>query len=108
MTAKGLDVFTGEERESIFQCRTTKLPFVIQTYYAVQGIDKDKGEATLANKFEGSQRTLALPQGDLGDMIKKLWDEGVGMTVTVTEASWTLAAPQTVEEIAITSVQRKD
>lgn len=108
--AEGKDIFTGEPKEQIFFARLLVLPTVIQTDYKVEHINKETGEAKLSNKFEGSQRTLALPQGDLGDTITNLWDDGIEcFTVTVMEAYWSSAdGQQLMEEVAITSAQRKD
>lgn len=85
----GLDIFTGQKHEDIFRYNSAVFPLIVRADYEVYGVDvSSEGQADLFNTIEGIERTIAIPEGELGDQMRRLWNEGIEFTVTITEAYW--------------------
>jgi len=84
----GIDIFTGKKYEDI--CPSTHnmdVPNVKRTDYSLMDITTDDPPFLSLLTAEGTTKDdLRLPEGELGDTIRGLWEEGKDVQVSVIAA----------------------
>ena len=92
----GLDIFTGKKYEECCPSgNTLEAPRVSRQDYMV--VDVNEGIVTVLDE-KGNELTFPLPEGDLGAMLKKRFDNGDDLAVTVLSAVGTEAIVQVKED----------
>jgi|UniRef100_A0A6T2ATX7 translation initiation factor 5A len=83
----GIDIFTQKKLEEL--CPTTHnmdVPNVTRTEYQLMDIDPDSGYVSLMTDDGGEKSDLTLPNGEVGDQVKKLFDADKTVIVSVISA----------------------
>ncbi|OGM49145.1 Eukaryotic translation initiation factor eIF-5A [Aspergillus bombycis] len=81
-----LDIFTGKKLEDLSpSTHNMDVPFVKRTEFQLIDVTDD-GFLSLMDESGGTKDDVKVPEGELGDKIQRMWDEGKDLNVIILAA----------------------